>query len=91
MDYCNEYDISYNFSAPRTPQQNGVIERKNRTLEKITRIMLIASGLPRNCAEVVNTTCYILNCVLIRPIISKTPYALLKGETEYYLFSCVWM
>jgi len=33
---------------PRTPQQNGVVEHKNRTLEDMTRIMLIASGLLRN-------------------------------------------
>ena len=31
-DYCNEHGINHYFSAPRTPQQNGVVERKNRTL-----------------------------------------------------------
>ena len=31
-DYCNEHGINHNFLAPRTPQQNGVVERKNRTL-----------------------------------------------------------
>ena len=46
----------------------------------MARTMLIASGRPRNFwAEAVNTTCYILNCVLIRPITSKTPYELFKG------------
>ena len=45
MDYCNEHGISHNFSTPRTPQQNGVVERKNRTLEEMARTMLIASGL----------------------------------------------
>ena len=48
IDYCNEHGVDHNFSAPRTPQQNGVIERKNRTLEHMIRTMLIASGLPRN-------------------------------------------
>jgi len=42
IDYCNEHGVEHNFSAPRTPQQNGVIERKNRTLEDMTRTMLIA-------------------------------------------------
>ena len=31
-DYCNEHGIDHNFSVPRTPQQNRVVERKNRTL-----------------------------------------------------------
>jgi len=33
IDYCNEHGVDHNFSAPRTPQQNGVVERKNQTLE----------------------------------------------------------
>ena len=49
MDYCNEHGISHNFSALRTPQQNGVGERKNWILEEMARTMLIASGLPKNC------------------------------------------
>ena len=32
-EFCNENGISHNFLAPRTPQQNGIIEKKNRTLE----------------------------------------------------------
>ena len=47
-DYCNEYGVDHNFSALRTPQQNGMVERKNRTLEDMTRTMLIVSGLPRH-------------------------------------------
>ena len=34
---CEEHGIEHNFSAPRTPQQNGVVERKNRSLEEIAR------------------------------------------------------
>ena len=37
IDYCNEHRVDHNFSALRTPQQNGVVERKNRTLEDMTR------------------------------------------------------
>ena len=40
MDYCTTNGISHNFSAQRTPQQNGVVERKNRTLEELTRIIV---------------------------------------------------
>ena len=47
-EFCTEHGMDHNFSAPRTPQQNGVVERKNRSLEDMARTMLIASGLPRN-------------------------------------------
>ena len=46
-DYCNEYGINHNFLAPRTPQQNGIVERKNRTLQKIARTMLNENNLPK--------------------------------------------
>jgi len=61
-DYYNEHGVDHNFSAPRTPQRNRVVERKNRTLEDITRTMIMASGLPRHFwAEALNTSCYIVN------------------------------
>ena len=44
--FCQTNGVSHNFSAPRTPQQNGVVERKNRTLEDMTRTMLISCSLP---------------------------------------------
>ncbi|CAM8895720.1 unnamed protein product [Rhodiola kirilowii] len=45
---CRSKGINYNFSAPRTPQQNGFVERKNITLKDMTRTLLFASGLPRS-------------------------------------------
>jgi len=61
IDYCNEQGVDHNFSAPRTAQQNGVVERKNRALEDMTRTMLVASSAPRNFwAEPLNTSCYII-------------------------------
>ena len=76
-NFCTEHGIDHNFSAPRTPQQNGVVERKNRTLEEMARTMLCEGNLPKYFwAEAVNTACYILNRVLIRPILKKTPYEL---------------
>ncbi|MUG03594.1 transposase family protein [Bacillus tequilensis] len=41
QEFCESNGYNYNFSAPRTPQQNGVVERKNRTLVKIARTMII--------------------------------------------------
>ena len=81
INYCNEHGVDHNFSAPRTPQQNGVVERKNRTLEDMTRTMLVASVLSRNLwAEALNTACYIINRCMIRPIHNKTPSELFKGR-----------
>ena len=47
INFCSEYGVEHNFLAPSTPQQNEVVERKNRTLEDMTRTMFIASGLAR--------------------------------------------
>ena len=64
--FCEKYGIKYNFSAPRTPQQNGVVERKNRSLEELARTLLNATDLPKYLwAGVVSTTCYVLNRILI--------------------------
>ncbi|GAB2297521.1 hypothetical protein Dimus_038476 [Dionaea muscipula] len=80
-DFCRKNGIDHNFSAPRTPQQNGVVERKNRTLEDMTRTMLLNSGLSKSYwAEALNTACYILNRALVRPLLHKTPYELLKNK-----------
>ncbi|XP_021728379.1 uncharacterized protein LOC110695459 [Chenopodium quinoa] len=80
-EFCTEHGMDHNFSAPRTPQKNGVVKRKNRSLEDMARTMLISSGVPRNFwAEAVNTACYILNRVSVRAITNKTPYELIKGR-----------
>ncbi|XP_070031723.1 uncharacterized protein [Nicotiana tomentosiformis] len=47
-ELCSENGITHNFSAPRTPQQNGVVERKNITLEDMARTMLIDNGIAKN-------------------------------------------
>jgi len=45
--YCEKLGIFHNFFAPRTPQQNGVVERKNMSLEELARTMLSESSLPK--------------------------------------------
>ena len=45
--FCDENGIEHNFSAPRTPQQNGVVERKIRSLEEIARTLLDDINLPK--------------------------------------------
>ncbi|XP_075074704.1 uncharacterized protein LOC142162271 [Nicotiana tabacum] len=80
-DFYNDQGYTHSFSAPRSPQQNGVVERKNRTLQDMLRTMLLDHSLPNHFwAEGVSTTCHILNRCLIRPILKKTPYELWKGR-----------
>ena len=45
MDYCNNHGIKRQFSIARTPQQNGVIERKNKTVQEMVQTMIIDSKL----------------------------------------------
>ncbi|GKC96220.1 putative ribonuclease H-like domain-containing protein, partial [Tanacetum coccineum] len=72
--------IKREFSVARTPQKNGVAERKNRTLIEVARTMLADSLLPIPFwAEAVNTACYVLNRVLVTKPQNKTPYELLIG------------
>ncbi|GJX30258.1 putative ribonuclease H-like domain-containing protein [Tanacetum coccineum] len=69
------------FSVARTPQQNGVAKRKNRTLIEASRTMLADSKLPTTFwAEAVNTTCYAQNRVLVIKPHNKTPYELFQGR-----------
>jgi len=79
--FYSKLGINHNFLAPRTPQQNGVVERKNWSLEELARTMLNETELPKYFwADVVSTTCYVLNRVLTRPMLKKTPYELFKGR-----------
>nr|GEV89191.1 hypothetical protein [Tanacetum cinerariifolium] len=74
--------IKREFSVPRTPQQNGIAERKNRTLIEAARTMLADLLLPIPFwAEAVNTACYVQNRVLVTKLQNKTPYELLLGRT----------
>ena len=79
--FCKDNGISQQFSATRTPQQNGVVERKNRTLIEVARTMLLDAKMP-TCfrAEVVSTACYVQNRTLINKDTGKTPYNLMSGK-----------
>ncbi|KAF5768457.1 putative RNA-directed DNA polymerase [Helianthus annuus] len=78
-EYCDERGILHEFSAPYTPQQNGVAERKNRTLIETARTMLADSKLPINFwAEAVSAACYTLNRVLTVKKFNKTCFELIN-------------
>ncbi|GJV68395.1 retrovirus-related pol polyprotein from transposon TNT 1-94 [Tanacetum coccineum] len=79
-EFYNANGITHNFLAPRTSQSNGVVERKNRTLQEMSRTMLNEQSLPQKFwCNAVDTSTYILNRILIRAILGKIPYELLRG------------
>ncbi|GJV50239.1 retrovirus-related pol polyprotein from transposon TNT 1-94 [Tanacetum coccineum] len=86
--YYDDVGISHQTSVVRTPQQNGVVKRKNRTLVEVARTMLIFSKAPWFLwAKAVATTCYTQNRSLIRRRHNKTPYELIhdrKPDLTYF-------
>nr|GEY08256.1 hypothetical protein [Tanacetum cinerariifolium] len=73
--------IKREYSNPRTPQQNRIAERKNKTLIEVAKTMLVDSKLPTMFwTEAVRTACYVLNRVFVTSPHNKTPYALLTGN-----------
>ncbi|KAJ9544835.1 hypothetical protein OSB04_024542 [Centaurea solstitialis] len=94
QSFLEEVGISHNFSAVRTLQQNGVVERKNRTLVEAARSMIAHSGVPPSLwAEAVSTACYTQNRTLIIKRIGKTAYEMVnkrKPNIKFFrVFDCV--
>jgi hypothetical protein len=87
-EYLEEEGIKHEFSAPYTPQQNGVVERKNRTLIDMARTMLGEFKTPeRFWSEAVNTACHAINRVYLHRLLKKTSYELLtsnKPNVSYF-------
>nr|GFB49575.1 zinc finger, CCHC-type [Tanacetum cinerariifolium] len=79
--YCKENGIAQQLTTPYSPQQNGVVERKNRTVLSTTRSMMKAMKLPLTFwAEAVRHAIYILNRVPTRALEDKTPYKALYNR-----------
>jgi hypothetical protein len=79
--FLEDEGIKHEFSSPYTPQQNGVVERKNRTLLDMARTMLDEyKTLDRFWAEAINIACYAINCLYLHRILKKTSYELLTGK-----------
>ncbi|GJT95354.1 integrase, catalytic region, zinc finger, CCHC-type containing protein [Tanacetum coccineum] len=82
--------IFYQKTVPRTPQQNDVVERRNRTLVEAARTMLIFSKASMFLwAEVVATACYTQNKSLIHTLHNKTPYELVHDNKPDLTFFCI--
>jgi hypothetical protein len=79
--FHEEEGIKHEFSSPYTPLQNGVVERKNRTLLDMARTMLDEYKTPYQFwAEAINTSCYSINRLYLHRILKKTSYELLTGK-----------
>lgn len=102
LEFCsNEFDgscknmgIGRHKTVPKTPQQNGVAERMNRTILERVRCMLILSGLPKMFwAEASVTACYLINRCPSAAIDFKTPIEARTGKNAKYdhlrTFGCV--
>ncbi|KAI3746509.1 hypothetical protein L6452_08943 [Arctium lappa] len=91
--YLSEEGITPNFSAARTPQQNGVVKRKNRTLVEAARTMFAESDLSTNFwAEAVATACFTQNRATIVKRFQKTSYELINNRKPnikyFHVFGC---
>jgi hypothetical protein len=75
--FCLERGVDQQFSTPRVPQQNEVMERKNHTLIEMARMMLDEHRTPMSFwADTISTACYISNKIYLRSILHLTPFEL---------------
>ena len=80
-EFCKVHGIKRELSTARTPKQNGVVERRNRTVQEMERTMLLAANLqPKFWRESIGTAVYTLNQTQLRPNNENTPYELWKGR-----------
>nr|GEZ17724.1 retrovirus-related Pol polyprotein from transposon TNT 1-94 [Tanacetum cinerariifolium] len=91
--FFDEVGITQQFSAARTPQQNGVVKRRNQTLVEATRTMLTFANLPSFLwAEAIAIACFIQNRLIIHKHFDKTPYELInkrKPNIKFFrVFGC---
>nr|GFB10904.1 hypothetical protein [Tanacetum cinerariifolium]GFB10963.1 hypothetical protein [Tanacetum cinerariifolium] len=88
--FFEEVGFTQQFSAARTPQQNGVVERRNRTLVEAARTMITLANLPLfHWAEANATTCFTQNHSIIHKRFDKTPYELInKRKLKSSSFVC---
>jgi transposase InsO family protein len=80
-EYLEEEGSKHEFFAPYTPQQNGVVERKNRAFIDMARTMLGEYKTPKRFwLEVVNIAYHAINWFYLHRLLKKTSYELLTGN-----------
>nr|CAH66560.1 OSIGBa0113K06.6 [Oryza sativa] len=92
-DYCDDLGIKHELSATYSPQQNGVVERKNRTLIEMARTMLDEYGVSDSFwAEAINTACHATNRFYLHRLLKNTSYELIVGRKPnvayFRVFGC---
>ena len=79
--FCNDQGTRQEFSSPKTPRQNGIVEQKNRAVQEMACVMLHNKKMPKSFwGEAVNTACHTLNRVYFIPDSKQTPYELWRGK-----------
>src|SRR4051812_5752461 len=92
-EFLGDEGIKHQYSTAYTPQQNGVVERKNRTLIDVARTMMAEFKSPYNFwEEAIITACHATNRLYLRKILNKTPYEILIGKKPnikyFWVFGC---
>jgi hypothetical protein len=92
-EFCDEKGIKHEFSTTYTPEQNGVVERKNMILIEMARSMLDEYKVSDSFwAEAINTACHASNRLYCHRFFNKTPYELLNGRkpniSYFWVFGC---
>lgn len=93
-EFCDDSGIERHLTAPYSPQQNGVVERRNRTLLEMTRSILKHMDVPNYLwGEAVRHATYLINRIVTRTLLSSTPYECFKGKKpnigHIRVFGCV--
>jgi len=94
QSFCEVAGIQRHLTAPYTPQQNGVVERRNRTLLEMTRSILKHMGVPNYLwGEAIRHSTYLINRVATKALNSQTPYEVFKGRkpdiNHVRVFGCI--
>lgn len=94
VSYCKDAGIARQFTAPHSPQQNGVVERRNRTMVEMARSLLKEMQLPNMFwGEAIRHTIYLLNRLPTRAVSGITPYEAWSGEKPHIehirVFGCL--
>ena len=93
-DYCESSGIKRHLTAQYSPQKNGVVERRNRTLMEMTRSILKHMDVPNFLwGEAVRHATYLINRIVTRTLLFQTPYESLKEKkpniAHIRVFGCI--
>jgi transposase InsO family protein len=86
-EYCDDKGIKHEFSSKYTPEQNGIVERKNRTLIDMARSMLAEYNVSDSYwAEAINTACHASNRLYCHKLLKRLPMNCLLEESQSFFY-----